>query len=79
MDEPVNPPSTTPGRDNFHPVVHFPRVSQILNSRKDLVVILRDQFRPTVGNGPVLIVSGDSATRAYADRYKHIQGECGKN
>lgn len=52
--------------------VNFPRISQILVSRRHLVELIRDNFNNEVGAGPILIISGSHATRAYAEIYKGL-------
>lgn len=55
-----------------HASVNFPRVSQILKSRRNLVDLIRESFISEVDGGPILIVSGSRATKAYADIYKAL-------
>ena len=52
--------------------VRFPRVSQVIESRRDLVKSILDNFNSEIGNGPILLVSGKGPTRAYAEVYKNL-------
>ena len=57
---------------NIGPHVNFPRVSQILESRRDLVDLLREKFPPASDAGPILLISGSTATYAYAEIYRKL-------
>jgi glycerol dehydrogenase-like iron-containing ADH family enzyme len=50
------------------PEVTFPRISQILESRKDIVKLLQREFGDEVPDS-ILIVTGPRATQAFADVY----------
>ena len=54
------------------PRLTFPRTAQILDSRRALIHLLRDQYGNQLAGGPLLLLSGPSATKAHADVYQKI-------
>jgi glycerol dehydrogenase-like iron-containing ADH family enzyme len=60
---------------DLQPRVEFPRLSQILDSRRQLVVLLRDQYKERLKRRPVWLFCGERATKAYAAFYKRIMIE----
>lgn len=66
------------GQDESNsPRAEFPRFSKILRSRRDLVVLLRDQYKTTLAGRPLWLISGPGATMAYANVYKRVMTEVG--
>ena len=68
-----NEPEPTTSTHRPEPSVHFPQVSQILDSRRTLVQLLRDTLsNANSGKHEVLLVSGASKTSGYARIYQTV-------
>lgn len=64
--------------DNSDPAtVKFPKISQVLSSRRDVIQIIWDNFSE-IAKGPVLLISGNKATRAFAEVYRSLIREITK-
>src|SRR5262249_38385992 len=62
------------------PEVTFPRIALLGNNAPEMVKLLKAQFGDEVGDGPILLVTGPHATRAFADVYgKLIRQEWSEN
>jgi len=60
-----------------HATAEFPRLSKILESRRELVRLLCDQYKAQLDGRPLWLVSGSGPTTSYANVYERLIREIG--
>lgn len=54
------------------PTAEFPRLSKILESRRELVALLSDQYKTQLDGRPLWLVAGSGPTTSYANVYQRL-------
>lgn len=54
------------------PTAEFPRLSKILESRRELVALLSDQYKTQLDGRPLWLIAGKGPTMAYASLYQRL-------